>query len=1011
MSAPASVIALVDRFHADLAHYRAPQYKETEARQEFIDPLFKALGWDIGNERGAAAAFREVQLEYSMKIGASTKAPDYLFRFTSGPKFFVEAKKPSVNLRESFDPAFQLRRYAWTAKLPLSVLTDFDEWAIYDTRVEPSRDDAPSVARYLYLPYTQYVEQWDTIANLFSRESVLAGSLERFAQEQKAPRGALPVDRALLADIDNWRGLLAKNIFLWDQTLSVRDLNYAVQMTLDRIIFLRMCEDRGIEPYGKLEELIKGGDVYTRLRNLFRAADDRYNSGLFHFTHEKVREGHDTLTPTLHIDDEPLQKIIRGLYYPYSPYEFSVMPVEVLGNVYEQFLGSVITIGAERTVEVEQKPEVRKAGGVYYTPQYIVDYIVTHTVGTLVKDKTPTQVEQMRVLDPACGSGSFLIGAFQFLIDWHLAQYVADGPQKYKKQIYQLPDGAYRLTPTERKRILLNNIYGVDLDAQAVEVTKLSLCLKMLEGETSQTIAHQQSFLQQRVLPDLSANIKCGNALIGPDFYATPGAADLGADDLYRINAFDWQTEFPAAMRAGGFDAVIGNPPYVDVKILGGHVKQLLSQRYKTATRRFDLYIPFVEKAFEILQSNGLLSYIMPSMFIRRDYGRDLRGFIAKNGSMETIVDFGTNQVFGNAMNYVAVFIIRKSNQIVNTSVIKYERDDIKATEIFLPLTGGELTGVKKFSLSGQHFCTSDEWYLTEQNEAQISQRLSREFPALETMLVHASEGIHSGKDEVFFVSTERVESLGLESPPVFPLAKGKDIHRYQTIHPQILKHRVIYPYHLSSGDVIGGEELQELAPNTWSYLESSRPLLGGRPYFERSSKVWYELWCQRVPQLYTSPKIVGPEIANRGEFTLCKDQLFVNNKIKVVIPRHDIGESLEYLLGVLNSLLLVYIHRLIAPPKGSGFFEVKTGIMGKLPIRRINFTDPADKSRHDQIVHLVEKMLELNKNLPTAQNAHDKTFIQRQITATDAQIDTLVYALYGLSAAEIAIVEATTKR
>ncbi|MEI8306316.1 MAG: TaqI-like C-terminal specificity domain-containing protein [Chloroflexales bacterium] len=961
MSAPASVIALVDRFHADLAHYRAPQYKETEARQEFIDPLFKALGWDIGNERGAAAAFREVQLEYSMKIGASTKAPDYLFRFTSGPKFFVEAKKPSVNLRESFDPAFQLRRYAWTAKLPLSVLTDFDEWAIYDTRVEPSRDDAPSVARYLYLPYTQYVEQWDSIANLFSRESVLAGSLERFAQEQKAPRGALPVDRALLADIDNWRGLLAKNIFLWDQTLSVRDLNYAVQMTLDRIIFLRICEDRGIEPYGKLEELIKGGDVYTRLQNLFRAADDRYNSGLFHFTHEKVREGHDTLTPTLHIDDEPLQKIIRGLYYPYSPYEFSVMPVEVLGNVYEQFLGSVITIGAERTIEVEQKPEVRKAGGVYYTPQYIVDYIVTHTVGTLVKDKMPTQVEQMRVLDPACGSGSFLIGAFQFLIDWHLAQYVADGPQKYKKQIYQLPDGAYRLTPTERKRILLNNIYGVDLDAQAVEVTKLSLCLKMLEGETSQTIAHQQSFLQQRVLPDLSANIKCGNALIGPDFYATPGAADLGADDLYRINAFDWQTEFPAAMRAGGFDAVIGNPPYVfgrDWKALDipDKMKQYLGNRYTSSPYQLDMFSIFMEKVHELCKLSGCIGQIVPNVWLTNMYSSTTRSFIL-NHSSELRITVPPPGVFAGITVDTIVYTLQKSAQAG-------DHFDIYSLQV----TQAELVAL--YDVADYRDGTHPISTTLNTKSTLLVNRIKAEHPELRTV-ANITRGVHP----------YRVGGYGQSA---------------YTTGPQIQRDVEERPYHNKEqlpgyrGFVYGKNLRRFSSPHTTDYVSYGHWLAEPRkPEFFQGSRVY-------------SRKILGDRLVVTVEET----DTVADQQVYITLPKVPVP-SAAYLAGILGSRLMSFYIRNYYDETNDAFPQIKVGQLQSLPI-----PDPTTQvGLHNQMADLVGRIIDLNKNLPTAQNAHDKTSIQRHITATDAQIDTLVYALYGLSAAEIAIVEAATKR
>ena len=214
-----------------------------------------------------------------------------------------------------------------------------------------------------------------------------------------------------------------------------------------------------------------------------------------------------------------LKDILKRLYYPDSPYEFSVLPADILGQVYEQFLGKVIRLTAGHQAEVEDKPEVKKAGGVYYTPTYIVDYIVKNTVGKLLEGKTPKKAAELRILDPACGSGSFLIGAYQYLLDWHRDWYVEHGPEKHRKELYQGPGGDWRLTTAEKKRILLNNIYGVDIDSQAVETTKLSLLLKVLEGETSESLDAQLSFLHERALPDLAANIKCGNSLIGPDFY------------------------------------------------------------------------------------------------------------------------------------------------------------------------------------------------------------------------------------------------------------------------------------------------------------------------------------------------------------------------------------------------------------------------------------------------------------------------------------------------------------
>ena len=277
--------------------------------------------------------------------------------------------------------------------------------------------------------------------------------------------------------------------------------------------------------------LVNGDRIYPRLTKLFEDADTRYNSGIFHFKREPGRhEAPDELTLDLEIDDKLLRDIFHGLYYPDCPYQFSVLSADILGQVYEQFLGKVIRLTQGHRAVVDDKPEVKKAGGVYYTPTYIVDYIVRQTVGKLVEGKTPKQVEKIRILDPACGSGSFLIGAYQFLLDWHLQFYLANDPEKWAKggkpALVQTGKG-WKLTIDARKRILLNNIYGVDIDTQAVEVTKLSLLLKVLEGETGQTLQTILRMFQERALPDLGDNIKCGNSLIGPDFYRqrrTPAA-------------------------------------------------------------------------------------------------------------------------------------------------------------------------------------------------------------------------------------------------------------------------------------------------------------------------------------------------------------------------------------------------------------------------------------------------------------------------------------------------------
>ena len=365
MPAPEVIKNLVQRFGEQLDVYRSGRYNETLVRRDFIDPFFKALGWDIDNESGYSEAYRDVMHEDKVTVEGKSKSPDYSFRVGGTRKFFVEAKKPSVSIKNDKEPAFQLRRYGWSGKLPISILTDFEELAIYDCTLKPALTDAASKGRINYYTYDQYVDKWDEIEELFSKKAVLKGSFDRFADKKK--RGTTTVDEDFLLEIEKWRQTLASSIFK-QNNITPRNLNYAVQMTIDRIIFLRICEDRGIEPYGRLEKLKNGKDIYKKLISIFKDADDKYNSGLFHF--DENEKGYvserDRLTLKLKIEDAPLQEMLSGLYFP-NPYEFSVIPADILGQVYERFLGKVIDVVGENII-IEEKPEVKKSGGVFYTP-------------------------------------------------------------------------------------------------------------------------------------------------------------------------------------------------------------------------------------------------------------------------------------------------------------------------------------------------------------------------------------------------------------------------------------------------------------------------------------------------------------------------------------------------------------------------------------------------------------------------------------------------------------------
>jgi len=1033
LPAPPEIHDLVERFHANLDAYRSGGYDETAVRVEFIDPFFKALGWDVHNAGGYAEAYKDVIHEDRIRVGGASKAPDYSFRVGGTRKFFVEAKKPSVDIKHDVHPAYQLRRYAWSAKLPLSILTDFEEFAVYDCRVKPAQNDAASKARTAYYKYTDYIDKWDEIAEIFARDAVLKGSFDRYAESNKRKKGTAEVDAAFLEEIEHWREILARNIALRNKGIPQRDLNHAVQATIDRIVFLRIAEDRGLEKYGQLQELLSGSGVYEELAQLFQRADDRYNSGLFHFKKEKGREEPDTWTLQLKIDDKVLKEVVKGLYYPFSPYEFGVLPADILGQVYERFLGKVIRLKG-RSAVVEEKPEVRKAGGVYYTPTYIVDYIVRHTVGKLVEGKTPNQVRgkgkgkaPIRVVDPACGSGSFLLGAYQFLLDWYLEQYKEE-PAKHLKgkepAIFETsakpapgetdPGTEYRLTTAERKRILTDHIYGVDIDTQAVEVTKLSLLLKVLEGENIETLNKNMKLFHERALPDLARNIQCGNSLIGSDFYSGM-QIEFDEEDIYRINAFDWDKAFPEVFKGDnpGFDAVIGNPPYIRIQTMKETAPEAVDHYksyYATAVKgNYDIYVLFVEKGLKLLNESGRLGIILPHKFFNAKYGESLRMLIAEGKHLEHVVHFSDEQVFVGATTYTCLlFLTRTGNEIVyaiRVDDLAMWRNSGKGVAMEIP--------VRAFS--------NHSWNISTGGGAELLYKLLNFSNTLENVTERIFQGLKTSADKVYIVekissasnriviySKETEKEHQLEPDLLHPLIKGGDSKRYQMRSTNRL---ILFPYAPKpdgKSALIEEQAFLRKFPLTWSYLCENRGILESRERGRMKGSKWYGYIYPKALDVMPCPKIFTPDIAATASFSLdtTGENFFtggVSGGYGILTKR---VYSQEYILGLLNSKLASWFIRQTATQMRGGYYSFEARFIRHIPIVLPNPSIPSERRIHDAVESQVKRMLDMMPRLNAVRSQHDQTALQRQIKATDAEIDRLVYELYGLTDDEIRIVE-----
>jgi hypothetical protein len=1037
MAVPEVISKLIERFDLHRQSYISPrsEYNETKLRQDYLDHFFIALGWDVYNTQGWSEQAREVSLEQPIKIQGTTDFIDYSFKIGKDLKFIAEAKNPRVRIKDNTNAVYQVRRYAWNAKQSLCILTNFDEFAIYDCTKRPSSSDAPAVARIDYFTFKDLPAKWDGLVTVFSKDAVFKGSFDRFAETTKGKKGTASVDDEFLTEIENWRDTLAKNIALRNTSLSVEELNYSVQTIIDRIIFLRICEDRGLESYETLKSLLDTDDVYIHLCELFRKADTKYNSGIFYFEKDPDREEPDTLTLSLKIDDKVLKSIIKRLYYPESPYEFSIIPTAILGHVYEQFLGKIIRLTEGHQARVEYKPEVKKAGGVFYTPRYIVEYIVRHTVEELLKDKTPREISQIRILDPACGSGSFLLGAYQSLLDWHLEWYIKNlapllnlkvpvtdakvqvllpEPLLKKKKsampvelpIY--PTGysngiqyQYRtrsdwaLSTTEKKRILLNNIFGVDIDHQAVEVTKLSLLLKVLEGENEENIDKQIKLFAERALPSLHQNIKCGNSLIGMDIL-TP---EMSSDEVKQINPFDWGREFSDIMNVGGFDVVIGNPPYIRIQRIDYNQSDYLYKKYSTPTSKTDISIVFIEKAAALIKKSGIVGLICSSQWMSTDYGKNIRRFLS-DGKILEIINFGSLPVFQKANTYPAIFIL-------NHHLTKHVRLKKITSPNQLSLIGIES---EKAIIVPIESLSEDPWNFGDINIETILNSRGIKWKDF-SQFGQAFIGVLTGMDEAFVVDKKTIDENKLETKILYPYAyQGAEVFRYCQVSPS---ESVIYPYNESKDGIpllIEEKDLKIKYPNIYRHLlkfkSDLQKRLDSRKLYAQGAE-WFRHLRPGSFNYIRPKKFIIKGIDKFSKVGLLDaNSAFNGANCPGIILNEDQNYSPLYFLGLLNSKVLSYHLRMVCPPKLSGYCRFNSTNVNQLPIRTINFTDHAEKTRHDKMVTLVTQTLDLNKKLQAAKLDHEKTLLFRQIEATDAAIDKLVYELYGLTEEEIMVVE-----
>lgn len=974
--------SLLAKFERELAAHKIREYNEEAAKTAFIQPFLKdVLGWDV-NDRDEVSPEEKIsrgRVDYGLKVEGKTK-------------IFVEAKPPRAELSRHIDQAV---RYGYNRKgVPFVLLTDFEGIKLFDVTVKPDVRN-PLKGLKLDLERFQYLDNFDELWQL-SKESVVSGKLDEL--QRVRPKERLPVDKAILEDLKRWREILAKDIFknnpeLFHSGEPDKDANYLKEITqkiLDRTIFMRSCEDRALYHGRSLKEIFEertdtvGTGTMVFLKKEFENYNIFFDSDLFSPKEWETK---------LAVDFKVMREIILDTY---NPYQFDVIPLEVLGNIYEQYLGYTIRL-TEHQVKYDLKPEVRKAGGIYYTPEYIVDYIVKNTIGKMLQALPEIKAKKLRILDPACGSGSFLIRAYEEMLKYYQEQKTKRIKPREGEKKLGLPEEKLRLSIDEKRNILIDHIFGVDIDEQAVEITKLSLMLKMLDGEHGIPAG-------RGILPMLDRNIKCGNSLISGN------ALELRkyfGEDWYMAKPFNWEDEFPQIMKGErGFGAVIGNPPYIRIQALkewAPREVEAYKKSYKAAERgNYDIYVVFIERGLKLLKKTGKLGFILPHKFFTAEYGKPIRRIISGGRYLDQVVHFGDQQVFAGATTYTCLLFLNKgeTDKLLFTRVKDLANFDRQLKTNVINLSSEEVN--------------SNEWHFERSALSPIFKRLT-EANKIMRDVAHVFVGTQTSADDIFVLerckkidghiigqSKRLGKEVKVESACLLPFLRGKEIRRYNILSSASY---LICPYEISESEsrLYSHLELAQKFPLTLSYLEENKVELGQREKGRMKGDKWYAFCYPKSMTLFKKEKIIVPDYNDKASFTYDESGHYFKTGYGI-IPSSD-AVSIFYLLGLLNSNLLFKYLVSVSTFLRGGYYRFWTKYIEQIPIHLIDPCNNAEKELHDGLDAYVKVMLDLNNKIKAARGA-EKDQIQRQIEKTDREIDDIVYELYGITDEERRIIE-----
>ncbi|WP_271400050.1 Eco57I restriction-modification methylase domain-containing protein [Salinicoccus roseus] len=964
----------------ELAELRKVFYEEIQSNQHniseetvrsgYLNKVLDLFGWNLSmtteviQEKVIAGDSRE-RLN---SIGSRHSRPDYRLLDRGILRMYLDAKTATEDYRNSKATAFQIRSYGWSSQIDLSIVSNFEHFTVYDTTFQPN-EDMEALYRTIHFSIDDLINDFDRYSQFLDKTTIQTMSWELSSFDIELHKSDnKKLDAAFLELISDFRLKLGEGLNNSNSTLTPTRMEYYIQLIINRLIFLRTLEDINMEPHGTLREWI------TNNRNFWSQFNNSSETNLYHKYDGVLFE--EKIPQNIKIDDQYFSDFIHSLYGS-TPYKFDVIEPALIAEIYDLFLGQKLNFDNDN-VSISYK-KLSPSGSIP-TPANFSRYVVNKVVN-LDDINSIEELLTLRILDPCAGSGSFLIEVYELLL------------QKLNEIEDEKP------SYTKAKNIIKNCIYGVDIDPIAIEVLKMTISLKLIVSD------YEPVEPMRNLLSDLDSNFKLGNSIVEKDIYDYN--SDLSSIENNEQIPTSYRELFPNIIEGGGFSHILTNPPYIEPKHFRKNwpqVHEYLKDKYISKSGKSDISLFFLEKVLKLLKQDGRFGIIMQSRFLKTEYGKNIRAWLADNGYLKEVKEYAANNIFKDKTTYIVVLEGEKkqndnfryifSNQKVSSNRSNLE-DVLQSETHTLDITKEILNDAIIWSY--RYFKASsvlnklmlDDNFITLNSEDRFDVKVGPQVLDKKYYVLRESKKVDNYIEGV----NQLNKKIKIEEALVRPLYENDNMYPYTDFSTIDFSTYIIFPYN-EDGTLISLEEVVNRYPFALNYFEEVKERTNSS--IRKKEDEFYGYTRTQNLTIGHRPKIFIPMTAKRVTASLSEVSVFGDNSnINAIVDYFDDVNILKSYCVILNSKLfnLLAIH--ISSDANNGYYKLNKQFIGNVPLPILS---------EDDITYLSDLYDKILQEISSMRNGYGemRNYHKNKLDDISEEVNSIVENMYSLSDADL---------